>query len=195
MVGRGERRSRILMTLHRWVHAPQLLVRAQTALGMSQQELGELLGCSRRTIVRYAQGDNGPSIAEWHLLARHVHEKEPDLAAEIARETGETLETLGMVQPAPVPTPAPALPAAEPRPLPPTRDLVDSIVCAAAEAVATTPQSIRPALRAAFERAVSVGVGIEEVRAELQQRGSPKAESHTRRPRRQKAQGGTAHKR
>jgi transcriptional regulator with XRE-family HTH domain len=181
------------VTLLRSVHAPRLLVRTQIALGLSQQQLGDLLGCSRRTIVRYTQGHNGPSIAEWHLLARHVHDVEPALGAEIAQETGETLETLGIIQPAPAPAPAPI--AVESRPLPPTRDLVDSIVCAAAEAVATTPQSIRPALRAAFERAVSVGVGIEEVRAVLQRRESTKSPSRAGGQRRRKAKAMAVHKR
>jgi hypothetical protein len=44
---------------------------------------------------------------------------------------------------------------------------VDSIVCAAAEAVAATPQAMRPALLAAFERAASLGLEIDAVRAAL----------------------------
>lgn len=165
------------MSLLRIVHAPGLLVRVQSALGVSQKKLGELIGCSRRTIVRYSQGAHGPSIANWHLLAREVFTKEPALAEEIARETGETLESLGIVKPSPppVPAPAPAPVIVEARPEPPIGDLVDSIVCAAAEAVATTPQAIRPALRAAFDRAASVGVAIEDVRAVLRPAGKKSA--------------------
>jgi hypothetical protein len=44
---------------------------------------------------------------------------------------------------------------------------VDSIVCAAAEAIATTPQAVRPALLAAFERAASVGPAVDDVRGAL----------------------------
>jgi hypothetical protein len=47
------------------------------------------------------------------------------------------------------------------------RDLVDSIVCAAAEAAATTPQAMRPAILAALDRMLSVQLGVDEVRAAL----------------------------
>jgi DNA-binding XRE family transcriptional regulator len=154
------------VTLIRLVDNPALLVRAQNVLGLSQAQLGQLLGCSRRTMVRWQKGENGPSLAQWFDLVRHVHGVSPELAAEIAVETGETLETLGIVRPPPPPAPV-APPPEPPRPPPLTSDLVDSIVCAAAEAVATTPQAIRPSVLAAFDRAASLGLAVDEVRATL----------------------------
>jgi hypothetical protein len=113
------------------------------------------------------QGDNGPPFHDWCKLVRHVYARSPALAAEIAAELGETLVSLGVeAPPAPVTTAAPA-PQPPARPVPPVGDLVDSIVCAAAEAIATTPQAVRPALLAAFERAASVGLAVDDVRGAL----------------------------
>jgi hypothetical protein len=44
---------------------------------------------------------------------------------------------------------------------------VDSIVCAAASAGATTPQSARAALLAALNRAATLGVTLDELTAAL----------------------------
>jgi DNA-binding XRE family transcriptional regulator len=160
------------MTTIRLVRAPGLLVRASSALGMTQEAFGNLLGVSRRTMIRWQQGDNGPPFQDWCKLVRHVYARSPSLAAEIAAELGETLVTLGVeAPPAPVTPPAPT-PEAPARPVPPLGDLVDSIVCAAAEAIATTPQAVRPALLAAFERTASLGLALDDVRGAL--RPAPK---------------------
>ena len=106
------------MPLVRLVDAPGLLTRANTALGMTQEELGALLGVSRRTMVRWQGGRNGPPFEDWIALVRHVHPRHASLAAEIAAELGETLVSLGVeVPPAPVnaATTAPQPPA---RPMP-----------------------------------------------------------------------------
>lgn len=162
------------MTIIRLVNAPGLLVRTNGALGMTQERFGELLGVSRRTMIRWQQGDNGPSFQDWIKLVRHVYPRDASLAAEIAAELGETLVSLGVqLPPAPVVAPAPA-PEPPPRPLPPVGDLVDSIVCAAAEAIATTPQAVRPALLAAFERAASVGLAVDDVRGALRPPAKPR---------------------
>jgi len=154
------------MTTIRLVDAPGLLVRANGALGMTQEEFGVLLGVSRRTMIRWQQGDNGPPFQDWIKLVRHVYPRNAALAKEIATELGETLVTLGVEAP-PLPVMPPAPPAVPVRPAPPVGDLVDSIVCAAAEAIAATPQAVRPALLAAFERAASVGLAVDDVRAAL----------------------------
>ena len=155
------------MTMIRIVRAPGLLSRASSALGMSQEAFGRLLGVSRRTMVRWQGGRHGPPFQDWIAIVRHVHPRNAALAAEIAQELGETLVSLGVeAPPAPVMQVAPAeMPPA--RPVPPLGDLVDSIVCAAAEAIAATPQAVRPALLAAFERAASVGLGVDDVRGAL----------------------------
>jgi DNA-binding XRE family transcriptional regulator len=160
------------MVYLRIVHSPALLSEAQHALGLTQETLGVRLGVSRRTMGRWVAGDNGPTIQQWADLAGHVHASDPALAARIAEEMGESLVSLGIVPPAP-PAAAAALPAGPPpRPAIPMSDLVDSIVCAAAEATATTPQSIRPALLAAFDRAASVSLTVDDVRATLRPAGA-----------------------
>ena len=161
------------MTTIRLVRAPGLLTRANSALGMTQEEFGVLLGVSRRTMIRWQGGENGPPFQDWVMLVRHVYPRNAALAAEIATEIGETLVTLGVEAP-PAPVMPPAPPVEPARPAPPVGDLVDSIVCAAAEAIATTPQAVRPALLAAFERAASVGLAVDEVRAALRPAGKTK---------------------
>jgi hypothetical protein len=46
--------------------------------------------------------------------------------------------------------------------------IVDTVVCAAAEAMQLMPDAIRPALRAAFRRARLAGLSVEAVDAALQ---------------------------
>jgi hypothetical protein len=163
----------IAVTTFRVVHAPGLLVRANGALGLTQEAFGKLLGVSRRTMIRWQQGDNGPSFEQWIGLVRQVYPRNAALATEMATELGESLVSLGVVAPPALPAPPP--PSPEPaRVVPPVGDLVDSIVCAAAEAIATTPQAVRPALLAAFERAASVGLAVDDVRTALRPPAKPK---------------------
>jgi DNA-binding XRE family transcriptional regulator len=156
------------MTYIRIVSAPHLLSQAQNALGHTQESLGRILGISRKTMGRWQSGHGSPSIQQWAEIARWVHARNPDLAARIASEMGESLVSLGIVAPI-APQAAPAVPVTPPIP---TSDLVDSIVCAAAEAVAMTPQAIRPAVLAAFDRAASVRMSIDDVRATLRPAGA-----------------------
>jgi DNA-binding XRE family transcriptional regulator len=155
------------VTLIRMVKAPGLLVLAGRSLGMNQFQFGELLGVSRRTMARWHAGQNGPSFRRWVDLVRHVHPVDSALAAQIAAELGETLVSLGVEAPPPPVVPAAQVDLPPPRPMPSVGDLVDSIVCAAAEAIAATPQAVRPALLAAFERAASVGLAVDDVRGAL----------------------------
>jgi len=65
---------------------------------------------------------------------------------------------------APPVLPAPALPPAPPLPPPiPPGVLVDSVVCAAAEAMSLSPQALRPAVLAAFARARDAGLTLDAV--------------------------------
>jgi hypothetical protein len=88
-------------------------------------------------------------------------------AAEIAIGADTTLEALGIVRPPP-PAAPPPLPAP---PQPALGSVVDSIVCAAAEAVDLSPGAIRPALVAAFARARELGLGVEAVEGALAGKG------------------------
>jgi hypothetical protein len=131
-----------------------LLVEAQHVLRMNQAEFGALFGVSRRSIIRW-QGGAGAGPEQLELLAREVYPEDAALAARIAIAAGTTVERLGL---APV-----ALQLAPPRAPPSGYHLVDSIVCAAAEAAGAMPQAMRPALLAAFERAANLSLGVEEV--------------------------------
>jgi hypothetical protein len=150
-------------------------VRTQVALGMTQEQFGRLLGVSRRTMSRWRRY---PGVSEDHVytMAKAVHPKDAALAAELAGHIGKTLESLRIVAPPP-PAPAPPPP---PKPLPPVSLLVDSIVCAAADALETKPAAVRAALSAAFGRAQQMGIGVDEVVAALSPKPArvpPKGES------------------
>jgi len=138
----------------RTASVPELFLRVRTALHLSQQKLGDLIGSSRRTILRAEQRGKIVLPTTWETLARATHPRDRALAAELAAAAGHTLVSLGLEGP-----PAPVgLPTALS-----SKYLVDSIVCAAAEAMQTPPHAMRPALTAAFERAVALGMTAEDV--------------------------------
>jgi hypothetical protein len=68
------------------------------------------------------------------------------LAAELAAAAGQTLESLGIVKPAPPPAPPPLPPM-------PRHLSADAVVCVAAEGMGLAPGAVRGALVAAFRRA------------------------------------------
>jgi transcriptional regulator with XRE-family HTH domain len=142
-------------------HYVAMLIDARRILGVSQGELGERLGASRRTGQRWEAGRAKPGPTELGRLAALVHAEDPKLAAEIATVGGSSLESLGLVKPT---RPAPAAP---PPPAPPAEHVVDAVVCAAAEAIGVMPDAVRPALRAAFRRARLVGLDVATVERAL----------------------------
>jgi hypothetical protein len=121
------------------------------------------MGVSRRTGQRWETGRSDPSPNQIRKLAGMVYPADPDLAAQLAAAAGTTLVALGLVKP-PAPPPPPPAPAPPP---PPVEDVVDSIVCAAADAMSVLPRDVRPALLAAFTRARRLGIGIEAVEKAL----------------------------
>jgi DNA-binding XRE family transcriptional regulator len=162
----------------------QLVTRAQRTIGLSQRQLGELVGASRRTITRWFGGGSTPGLSALQTIAGAVYPHDPALAAALAAETGQTLVSLGIEMPPPPPAPvidaapAPPEPVGPPaRPFPPARLVVDSIVCAAAESMQCAPSAVRDVLRAAFARARGLGLTLEEVEEGLgtgeQRRAAP----------------------
>jgi hypothetical protein len=139
----------------------ELWIRGQLALGLSYRGLAALLGSSQRTCQRWGVGRSTPSPDRFAELAGHVHGRDPALAVEIAAVAGSSLESLGIVKPAPPPEPPPASPA-----LPPGA-LVDSVVYAAAEAMDVSPRAIRGAVAAAFERAEQLALDVAAVNSVL----------------------------
>jgi hypothetical protein len=159
-----------------------LLIDARNRLGVSQGGLGELLGSSRRSGQRWEGGGSSPMPKQLHALAAMVHPKDAKLAEQIAVAGGSTLEQLGIVPPPPPPAPpprtiplprpppavsAPAPAPPPPQPPPPPEDVVDAVVCAAAEAIDVMPRTIRPALLAAFRRARRLGLDVATVEKAL----------------------------
>ena len=124
--------------------------------GVTQADLGEMLGVSRRTAQRWTRHGTHLVEADMLRLVQLVHPRDPQLAAVLAATLGSTLEGLGIVKP-PLPAPAPA----PPPPLP--AGIVDAVVCAAAEAMELTPRDVRLGLYAAFSRAQEIGLSVEVV--------------------------------
>jgi len=145
-------------TIHGLIHL------ARRALGVgSQGDFGELMGVSRRTGQRWETGRATPVKRQIEQMARLVHPADRDVATQLAAAAGTTLIALGLEKP-PAPPPPPPPPAP---PAPPVEDIVDSIVCAAADAMNVLPRDVRPALLAAFTRTRRLGLGVEVVERAL----------------------------
>ncbi len=126
-----------------------LLVEVGHTLSLTQRGVAELIGVTARTLQRRQLGPASQlTPSESATLARAVYPKNPELAARIAAAKGLTVERLGIAKPAPAPTGA---------------HLVDSLVCAAAEAMDLLPRVARPGLLAAFTRAREMGLSVETV--------------------------------
>jgi DNA-binding XRE family transcriptional regulator len=128
-----------------------LIGQARRTLGVSQRELGELLGASRRTAARWEWGHSELSVSNACDLARRVHPHDPALASELAAAASQTLESLGLL----VSTP------------PPRALVVDAVVCVAAEVLGMAPGAVRGALHAAFKRTRELQLSLEDVEAAL----------------------------
>ena len=154
----------------------QLVVLARQKLGLVQHDFADAIGSSLRTVGRWEAGQSGPEDFHFHRLAKLLHPVDPDLAHDAATAGGTTLEKLGVVAPPP-PAPAPAEIAAAARVAPPpppalpARLLLDSVVCAAAEALEAPDappvpmKRARAAVEAAFLRARDLRLGSDEVLA------------------------------
>jgi hypothetical protein len=167
------------------VGIPALLVEARRQSGLNQGDFAVRIGTSKRTLARIVAGQ--ATAYGWVLrdAARLIYPLDRAIAEALATAGGATLISLDLERPppppppppepaiiAPPPPPEPPAPPPEPPGPPPRRapsitHLVDSVVCAAAEAMGVAPQAIRPALRAAFERAVEVDLKPEELHAGL----------------------------
>jgi transcriptional regulator with XRE-family HTH domain len=139
-----------------------LFFRARRALRVTQVDLAQMLGASRRTGQRWDAGQSYPSVSQLTELAKAVYARDPALASEVAVSVGTTVDALGLAAPA-----APAAPAA-------IETIVDSVVCAAAEAMDALPRAVRPALMAAFARARELHLSIEDVERGLKRKPPPK---------------------
>ena len=148
---------------------PLLLVLSRELLNLNQERLAKLVGSSKRSVQRWENARSVPM--EWHVhtLADAVRPHDAQIAAE--------LDAWAPRPPPPAPPPPPPMPAVvapvvpeakpvvvvpPPPPLIPLKVLVDSVVCAAAEAMGLLPNAVRPALLAAFARAHEARLTPEE---------------------------------
>jgi DNA-binding XRE family transcriptional regulator len=143
-----------------------LAVEARRTLDLSREEFGRLLQSSKRTVARWEVGQSTLHPPDLIELARHVYPHDAALAEEIALAGGATLERLGIVPPSPASPPPPPPP---PPPIP-GHVLVDAILCAAADALKAVPETVRPAVLAAFRRARELRMTVEEVEKALTKR-------------------------
>ena len=136
--------------------AVPLLRRAKLTLGEDQIGLGRIMGVSKRTMTRWMHGVVFLAKPQAAPLARAVHPLDPQLASELALASGSSLEELGL---APPPASKEGMAAARLR--------LDTVVCAAAEAIDASPRAVRAALLAALQRAREVGLTPDELEAAL----------------------------
>ena len=140
----------------------KLLLEARHILGWTQAGVGNALGLSTRTIQRWDARGSSPTPDQLALVVRAVWTRDPSLATRLARAGGTSPQELGLAAPQPQPPPPSPPPFA-----PSSAHLVDSIACAAADALSMTPEALRPALRAAFERARDLRLSPADVVAAL----------------------------
>ena len=136
-------------------------------LGYTQQQFGDALGISKRTVARWSRRGGSPTLRQIHTLARLVHPRDADLAQQLASAASETLESLGIVLPAPPPAPPALPPLPAPSPPLPIGSVVEAVVCAAADALNAPPSTVRAALFAAFRRAHELRLSVEDVEGAL----------------------------
>jgi hypothetical protein len=127
-----------------------LLIECRTALALSQEKFGDILGRTKRTIQRWEERGTVLMPSEVEALARKIHPIRADLAAQLAAEAGTTLDQLG-------------IPLAVSSSATQTPDPIDRVMDAAASAMGVPREAIRPAVAAAFAKAHEVGLDVPAV--------------------------------
>jgi transcriptional regulator with XRE-family HTH domain len=128
-----------------------LLIECQFALGLSQQELGDLLGINRRTIQRWQESGFAPVPDMAETLAHALEPVRPDLAEQVRELARSDASETDATSP----------------PVPATQEVIAAILRAAADAGGTSPEAIRPVVTAALLQAEAAGVDIHELVAAL----------------------------
>jgi transcriptional regulator with XRE-family HTH domain len=107
------------------VGSAALLIQCQIALGLSQEELAELLGRNRRTIQRWQGSGFEPTADQVETLADALRPVRPDLAEQVL-ELGRKAALVA---------------GATPSTRPATAEVIDAILRAAADAAGTSPEA------------------------------------------------------
>ena len=128
-----------------------LLVHCQMALGLTQDQLGDLLGRKRRTIQRWQESGFELTAEQAETLAHALQPVRPDLAEQVL-DLGRNAATVAGAT-------SPARPA--------SAEVIDAILRAAADAGGTSPEAIRPAIMAALLKAEEAGVEVRAIVAGL----------------------------
>jgi hypothetical protein len=123
---------------------------------LTQKKLAQLIGSSLRTVERHSAQGGVSHETHVHTLAIAVYPTNPQLAAKLAGLVRTDLVQLGPERPKVSP---PEQPQPPPSPTP-KREHVDSVLCAAADALQTTPASAKPVVAAIFGRALELGVDL-----------------------------------
>jgi transcriptional regulator with XRE-family HTH domain len=114
-----------------------ILLQVRATLGLTQKDLGELLGRDRRTIQRWEdRGGNGLSLSEAEILATAVRPEDPALADTILEEGRLWEERFGHRASA---------------------EAVASILEAAARAGGMSVEAVKPVVKAALEATAATG--------------------------------------
>ena len=137
---------------------------ARQALGWTQRELGERLGSSLRTASRWECGHSTMVTSEVARLASHVYPVRPDIAEQLAAHVGQTLVGLGVVAP-PLPAPPPGPPSPARRVMT-TKDILDSITYAVADAMNAPPKQVREVVLLALRKAHELGMELDSAAKE-----------------------------
>ena len=141
---------------------PVFLMEARRTLHLSQQQLGDIMGLSKRTIIRMEQGRSTPLPSQYVMVARALCPVNQALAEHYAAAAGTTLVGAGSRGTSARAHPAFASPFPAVRRPGHVQSLADSVVCVAAEAMDASPRAVRPALLAAFERMKALGMGVRD---------------------------------
>jgi hypothetical protein len=132
-----------------------LLVHCQMALGLTQDQLGDLLGRNKRTIQRWQEHGFEPIADQAETLAHALEPVRPDLAEQVRELGRKSAMSAGGTPPA----------------RPATAEVIDAILRAAADAGGTSPEAIRPAITAALLKAEEAGVEVRAIVAGLKSAG------------------------
>jgi hypothetical protein len=124
-----------------------LVWQARKHVAYSNGEFAKLTGVSKRTVERHSHNGGISYTDQTHRLIAAVHPVDPQLASQLAEASGTTLAALGLKA-------APS--ASDARP-----EHADSVLVAAANALNLSPEAVRPAVAAAFARALGLGVSFQ----------------------------------
>jgi transcriptional regulator with XRE-family HTH domain len=127
------------------IDSGKMLTQCQFALHLTQEELADLIGVSKRTIQRWQDRGCNITPAQAEALASALRPVRPDLADQVLELGRQAATEMRLV----------------------TDEVLASILQAAASAGGVSPDAVRPAVRAAFAHAAELGLNPHVVAARL----------------------------